>query len=87
MAPGPIHAVDVEVEPDLSNAAPFLAAGAVTEGRVTVLHWPARTDQAGDRLRYLFARMGAHVARTGKGLTVGGTGALQGNRRRPSRGG
>ncbi len=31
--PGSIHPVDVEVEPDLSNAAPFLAAALVTGGR------------------------------------------------------
>ena len=39
------------VEPDLSNAAPFLAAALVTGGRVRVRDWPLRTDQAGDQLR------------------------------------
>jgi 5-enolpyruvylshikimate-3-phosphate synthase len=34
--PGPIGGLDVQVEPDLSNAGPFLAAAAVTGGRVRV---------------------------------------------------
>ena len=46
--PSEIRAVDVLVEPDLSNAAPFLAAGLVTGGSVTVLDWPHR-DHAGRR--------------------------------------
>ena len=49
--PSTIRAVDVQVEPDLSNAAPFLAAGLVTGGQVTVLDWPRTTTQAGDALR------------------------------------
>ena len=36
VAPGPVKAVDHDIEPDLSNAAPFLALGAATGGRVTV---------------------------------------------------
>lgn len=39
--------VDVTVEPDLSSAAVFLAAAAVTGGRVTVTGWPERTTQGG----------------------------------------
>ncbi len=45
--PGPIKAIDVSVEPDLSNAAPFLAAAAVSRGRVTVSDWPTETTQPG----------------------------------------
>src|SRR5262249_59843322 len=47
VAPGPVRARDIDVEPDLSNAAPFLAAAAVTGGQVTVPGWPRRTTQAG----------------------------------------
>jgi 3-phosphoshikimate 1-carboxyvinyltransferase len=78
VAPGPIAAVAVDVEPDLSNAAPFLAAGAVTGGAVTVPGWPADTDQAGDQLRWLFAQLGATVTLSAAGLTVTGSGALRG---------
>jgi 3-phosphoshikimate 1-carboxyvinyltransferase len=67
---GPMHALDRVVEPDLSNAAPFLAAAVVTGGSVTVPAWPASTHQAGDALRELFAQMGSDVVRTDEGLRV-----------------
>ena len=51
VAPGPIKPVDHLIEPDLSNAAPFLALAAVTGGRSTVRDWPRATTQAGDALR------------------------------------
>ncbi len=78
VSPGPVLAVDVAVEPDLSNAAPFLAAAVVTGGEVTVAGWPRRTTQAGDRLREILALMGAEVELTDDGLTVRGTGVLRG---------
>ncbi len=73
VAPGPIAAIDEAIEPDLSNAAPFLALAAVTGGTVTVRHWPERTTQPGDLLRDLLGAMGCRVAWTdGTGLTVTG---------------
>lgn len=78
ISPGAVRAVDVDVEPDLSNAAPFLAAGVVTGGRVTVADWPRTTTQAGDALREILAGMGASVTLDDDGLTVGRTGPLQG---------
>ena len=76
--PGPIGALDVQVEPDLSNAAPFLAAAAITGGRVTIPDWPQHTTQAGDALRDLLDTMGADVSLDRDGLTVEGTGELYG---------
>jgi 3-phosphoshikimate 1-carboxyvinyltransferase len=78
VAPGPIRALDTTIEPDLSNAAPFLAAAVLTGGEVTVTGWPAQTTQPGDQLRDIFARFGAEVTRTDDGLTVRGTGRVQG---------
>ena len=78
--PGRVGAVDVEVEPDLSNAAPFLAAAALAPegGRVRVPGWPERTTQAGDALRDLLDQMGADVELTREALTVTSTGELFG---------
>ena len=78
--PGRIGPVDVEVEPDLSNAAPFLAAAALAPegGRVRVPGWPERTTQAGDALRDLLDQMGADVELTRDALTVTSTGELFG---------
>jgi 3-phosphoshikimate 1-carboxyvinyltransferase len=76
VTPGPIHTPDVVVEPDLSNAGPFLAAALVTGGSVTVPHWPARTDQPGDALRHLLTQMGASVTLDERGLTVTGSGRI-----------
>lgn len=49
------------IEPDLSNAAPFLAAAAVTGGEVRILHWPERTTQPGAAMLSILERMGCEV--------------------------
>ena len=70
--PRSIEARDEVVEPDLSNAAPFLAAALVTGGEVTIRGWPAVTKQPGDALRSLLSQMGARVAHEADLLTVTG---------------
>lgn len=82
--PGPISAIDIEIEPDLSNAAPFLAAALIAGGTVTIPQWPTHTTQVGDDLGGYFEEFGATVTRDDRGLTVdGGPGVLGG---RPIRG-
>ncbi|MEU4194987.1 3-phosphoshikimate 1-carboxyvinyltransferase [Kribbella sp. NPDC026611] len=76
VVPGPIRAVDTAIEPDLSNAAPFLAAAVLTGGAVTVTGWPAETTQPGGQLPDIFTRFGATVTRTEDGLTVRGSGQV-----------
>lgn len=78
VAPGPIAPVDRVIEPDLSNAAPFLALAAVTGGRVLVRDWPRSTTQAGDALREILAAMGCTVDLSDDGLRVQGPERLQG---------
>jgi 3-phosphoshikimate 1-carboxyvinyltransferase len=77
--PSPISAIDIDIEPDLSNAAPFLAAALVAGGTVTIPQWPANTTQVGDDLGGYFEEFGATVTRDDRGLTVnGGPGTLGG---------
>jgi 3-phosphoshikimate 1-carboxyvinyltransferase len=70
--PGPISAIDVQIEPDLSNAAPFLAAAIVTGGSVTISGWPAETTQVGNDLLEILPLFGATVTRDGDKVTVTG---------------
>jgi 3-phosphoshikimate 1-carboxyvinyltransferase len=76
--PGPVQPWTAVIEPDLSNATPFLAAAAVTGGVVTVPHWPTTTNQAGDAIREILAGMGADVVLDANGLTVTGPATLHG---------
>ena len=78
LAPAPIRAVDRRIEPDLSNAGPFLAAAMATAGTVTIPGWPRHTTQAGDDLRGLLAEMGGHVDLHADALTITGPGAIRG---------
>jgi len=78
VAHGAITSMDVAVEPDLSNAAPFAAAALVTGGQVTLPNWPSATTQAGDALRDLLARMGAHLSLAADRLTITGGGPVVG---------
>lgn len=78
VAPGPVKAVDHLIEPDLSNAAPFLALAAVSGGTLTVRDWPRSTTQAGDALREILTLMGCQVGFTADGLTVTGPAELRG---------
>ena len=76
--PGTVKAVDARVEPDLSNAGPFIAAALVTGGRVRITDWPETTDQAGDRWREIAALMGATVSQDGSDLVVECAATLEG---------
>ncbi|MDO4241625.1 MAG: 3-phosphoshikimate 1-carboxyvinyltransferase [Microbacteriaceae bacterium] len=76
--PGPIAAAEATIEPDLSNAAPFLAAALVSGGSVTVKNWPAKTTQVGDQLRQILPLFGAEISQKNDLLTVRGTGKIKG---------
>ena len=77
--PQPIGGGEIDIEPDLSNAAPFLAAAIVAGGTVTIDGWPDVTTQVGAHLETILPLFGAAVTRTDGSLTVdGGVGLLGG---------
>jgi 3-phosphoshikimate 1-carboxyvinyltransferase len=80
VAPGPIAGADIAIEPDLSNAGPFLAAALLAGGRVTIAGWPATTTQVGDLFRTILPRFGATVTQDADGLTVDGGAGWRGGR-------
>jgi 3-phosphoshikimate 1-carboxyvinyltransferase len=75
---GDLLGKELVIEPDLSNAAPFLSIAMVSGGSITIADWPARTTQPGDQLRTILSRMGAKVELGSDGLTVTGTGKISG---------
>lgn len=77
--PGSFPGFEMTIEPDLSNAGPFLAAAVVTGESVTIPHWPAPaadssagTTQVGDMWRELLPALGAQVRYAEGRLTVTG---------------
>lgn len=78
VSPGSLSAVDCRIEPDLSNAAVFMAAALVTGGQVTIANWPAVTTQAGDAMRALLPMLGGEVVLDEQGCSVRGHGVIQG---------
>ena len=76
--PGKIASKNWLIEPDLSNAGPFLAAALVTHGEVSILDWPQETTQAGNAWIDILTKMGASVSLSDQGLKVTHTGEIKG---------
>jgi 3-phosphoshikimate 1-carboxyvinyltransferase len=75
---GQLELGDFTVEPDLSNAGPFLAAALVTGGTVTIADWPANSLQAADAILDVLTQAGASASLGDDGLTLTGTGVING---------
>ena len=75
---GALHGVDLVIEPDLSNAAPFLSIAMVCGGSITIADWPKQTTQPGDQLREILTQMGAKVSFNNEGLTLTGGESING---------
>ena len=76
--PGAIAGGEFVIEPDLSNAGPFLAAAMVTGSVVTIPNWPAETTQVGFHYIDLLTRMGADISLEEGNLTLKGNGVVLG---------
>jgi 3-phosphoshikimate 1-carboxyvinyltransferase len=76
--PGPVAGGFKQIEPDLSNAGPFLAAATVAGGSVTIPDWPVSTTQVGNDFDGILQQMGASIVRNDRGLTITGTGNIKG---------
>jgi 3-phosphoshikimate 1-carboxyvinyltransferase len=76
--PGSLRLGDFTVEPDLSNAGPFLAAALVTGGSVTIRDWPAGSLQAAGAILQVLTAIGASYAVGDAGLTITGSGRIAG---------
>jgi 3-phosphoshikimate 1-carboxyvinyltransferase len=77
---GALQGQDLVIEPDLSNAAPFLSIAMVCGGSITIADWPEVTTQPGDQLREILAAMGATITRDNDkgGLTITGGEGIHG---------
>ena len=82
VSPATMHGREITIEPDLSNAAPFMGAAMICGGSVTITDWPSSTTQPGDQLRTILADMGATItfekSSTGSDLTISSDGIIHG---------
>ncbi len=78
VSPGELQGQDLVIEPDLSNAAPFLSIAMVCGGSITIADWPEVTTQPGDQLREILTSMGAKISRNKDGLTITGGESIHG---------
>ena len=78
VAPTTLQGRDFTIEPDLSNAAPFLSIAMACGGEITIADWPAATTQPGDHLRHILSTMGAEITLSSAGLTLKSDGVIHG---------
>ena len=75
---GRLTGQDLVIEPDLSNAAPFMVAPMICGGTIVIMDWPKQTTQPGDQLREIFSKMGAIIEFVDGGLSITGSGKISG---------
>ncbi|OBF27987.1 3-phosphoshikimate 1-carboxyvinyltransferase [Mycobacterium sp. ACS4331] len=71
--PGRVRARHWAVEPDLSNAVPFLSAAVVTGGTVRIAGWPTPSLQPADTILNILALTNAAVSQADTHLEVHGS--------------
>jgi 3-phosphoshikimate 1-carboxyvinyltransferase len=72
VSPGPIAARPWSIEPDLSNAVPFLAAAVVSGGAVRIMNWPRVSIQPADTILAIIEKLGSAVRHGSSYLEVKG---------------
>ncbi len=72
VSPGPVAARKWVIEPDLSNAVPFLAAAVVSGGTVRVTGWPLVSTQPADAILSILEKLGSVVRHASSYLEVQG---------------
>lgn len=70
--PHQIQPHDWTIEPDISNALPFIAAAMVTAGSILVTDWPRTSLQPADRVLEVLTAFGATIEHQPDGLFVSG---------------
>ena len=78
VSPGPIAARHWSIEPDLSNAVPFLAAAVATGGAVRIAGWPSASVQPADTILAILQKLGSAVRHGDSYLEVQGFAAHAG---------
>ncbi len=78
VSPGPIAARHWIIEPDLSNAVPFLAAAVVSGGSVRVTGWPPDSVQPAESILAILEKLGSVVRHSSSYIEVQGSGTFQG---------
>ena len=78
VAPGPIAPRHWIIEPDLSNAVPFLAAAVVSGGCVRITGWPQVSIQPADAILSILEKLGSAVRHSSSYIEVQGSSAYQG---------
>jgi 3-phosphoshikimate 1-carboxyvinyltransferase len=78
VAPGPIAPRHWIIEPDLSNAVPFLAAAVVSAGCVRITGWPHVSIQPAGAILAILEKLGSAVRHSSSYIEVQGASAYQG---------
>ncbi len=75
---GPVAARHWAIEPDLTNAVPFLAAAAVRGGTVRIMGWPMNSVQPADHIMAVLSKLNTVVDQTDSSLKLQGSGDYAG---------
>ena len=76
--PCDLAAIDRVIEPDISNALPFIAAALATGGRILIRHWPRESIQPTAQVLDVIRAFGGQISTTDDSLEVIGPAELSG---------